>query len=129
MSGGAYEYVAAYVDNGDRNITIYGSPLVNATEKYKDVYSKGSSDDRDSNYAMSTPNNKHYGDAIWEISSSGSGTNSWYSDYSNFPYSRYPFFFRGGNYYDTSNVGVFSFYNYTGEYNVYYGFRVVVPVL
>ena len=98
MSGGAYEYVAAYVNNGNSNLTTYGSTLVNAAGKYKDVYSKGSSDDRTLNYAMSTPDRGHYGDAIWETSSNSASpwTLSWYSDYSGFPYSSRPFFPRGG---------------------------------
>ena len=129
MSGGAYEYVAAYVNNGNSNLTTYGSTLVNAAVKYKDVYSKGSSDSYETNYQVSTPNNKHYGDTVWETSNSGSGTNSWYSDYSNFPSSHGPFFLRGGVYGDASNAGVFFFHSSYGYNTGGYGFRVVVPVL
>ena len=129
MSGGAYEYVAAYVNNGNSNLTTYGSTLVNAAGKYKDVYSKGSSDDRDSNYAVSTPNNKHYGDAVWETSNSGSSSGSWYSDYSYFPHSSVPFFHRGGGRVSTSSAGVFYFSHHGGINYGSYGFRVVVPVL
>ncbi len=68
MSGGAYEYTAAYVNNGNSNLGTYGSTLVNAAGKYKDVYSKGSNDDREPNYQMSTPDRGHYGDAVWETS-------------------------------------------------------------
>ena len=111
MSGGAYEYVAAYVNNGNSNLTTYGSTLVNAAGKYKDVYSKGSSDDRTLNYAMSTPDRGNYGDAIWETSSNSASpwTLSWYSDYSYFPISNTPFFPRGGYCYNTSDAGVFGF--------------------
>ena len=41
MSGGAWEYVAAYVDNGDSNLTSYGSSLVNGDAKVKNVYTRG----------------------------------------------------------------------------------------
>ena len=131
MSGGAYEYTAAYVNNGNSNLTTYGSTLVNAAGKYKDVYSKGSSDSYEPNYAMSTPDRGHYGDAIWETSSrtGGNWNDSWYSDYSYFPGSNYPFFHRGGGYGGTSSAGVFYFNSDNGSYSSSYGFRVVVPVL
>ena len=130
MSGGAYEYVAAYVDNGHDNLTTYGSSLVNADAKYKDVYSKESSDSYSNNYAVSTPENGHYGDAVWETSNSGTGLNSWYSDYSHFPNDDSPFFRRSGDYYNSdSNVGVFYFYNVYGYTYNSNSFRVVVPVL
>ena len=132
MSGGAFEYVAAYIDNGNNNLTIYGSSLVNADAKYKDVYSVGSSDNRDNNYVMSIPANKHYGDAIWEISNSASSpyTNSWYSDYSYFPVTGSPFFNRGGHYDGSTTAGIFSFGSDAGGYSVAnYSFRVVIPIL
>ena len=33
MSGGAWEYVAGYVNNGNSSLTSYGSSLVNGTQK------------------------------------------------------------------------------------------------
>ena len=135
MSGGAYEYVAAYVNNSyvvsGQNPYTYGSTLINAATKYKDVYSVGSSDMYDENYAVSTPENGKYGDAVYETSSSSSSPymNSWYSDYSYFPCTSGPFFFRGGYYNDTSSVGVFYFNNYTGSSYSDHSFRVVLPVL
>ena len=140
MSGGAYEYVAAYVNNGDSNLTKYGSSLVNAAGKYKDVY-KVTSDSQSNNYNNAQPiqgqgtpteNTGHYGDAVWETSSSVSGLykNSWYSDNSEFPYSSYPFFHRGGHYSITSTAGVFYFNSNDGSYDgSIFGFRVVVPVM
>ena len=137
MSGGAYEYVAGYVNNGNGNLTTYGSTLVNAADKYKDVY-KVTSDGQSNNYNNSQPttglgqptkDTGHYGDAVWETSSSYSGSGSWYSDYSGFPYSSGPFFFRGGYYNDTSVAGVFNFYNYIGDNGSNGSFRVVLPVL
>ena len=127
MSGGAYEYTAAYVNNGNSNLTTYGSTLVNAAGKYKDVYSKGSSDSYEPNYAMSTPDRGHYGDAIWETSSRTNWTGSWYSDYSSFPSSFSPFFHRGGVCGGTSGTGVFVFSGGSGYYSSS-GFRVVVLV-
>ena len=137
MSGGAWEYVAGYVNNGNGNLTTYGSTLVNAADKYKDVY-KVTSDGQSNNYNNSQPttglgkptkDTGHYGDAVWETSSSYSGSGSWYSDYSNFPNSSNPFFIRGGNYNNTSNAGVFNFNNNNGNNNSNNSFRVVLPVL
>ena len=131
MSGGAWEYVAAYVNNGHSNLTTYGSSLVNADPKYKDVYSKGSSDSYSNNYTASNPSTStgHYGDAVWETSNSGTSTNSWYSDYSNFPNSSSPFFYRGGNCVNETFAGVFYFRYHNGSASLSRSFRVVVPVL
>ena len=139
MSGGAYEYVAAYVNNGHDNLTIYGSSLVKAEEKYKDVYRATTGNDSYlTNYNYSQPTtgqteitaiNGHYGDAVWETSNSGTDSTSWYSDYSGIPYAYSPFFRRGGNYSNNTNAGVFYFSCDGGNNVSYYSFRVVVPIL
>ena len=115
MSGGAWEYVAGYYGSGNSN----GSSLVNAPSRYKDIYSS---------YTAPTSGG-HYGDAVWETSSSSSGSNSWYDDYLDFPDSNNPFFGRGGAFTNGSNAGLFYFsYSYGAAYSMY-SFRVVVPVL
>ena len=126
MSGGTYEFVAGYVNNGNSNLTTYGSNLVGAVVKYKDVYSKGISDSASNNYTSAS---SKYGDAVYEISSSSKGTTSWYSDYSYFPDTSTPFFLRGGDCISGSNAGVFYFNYHNGSNNNYRSFRVVVPVL
>ena len=126
MSGGAYDKVAAYVNNGHSNLTTYGSNLVNAAAKYKDVYSKGSSDSYSNNYAATS---SKYGDAVYETSSSGTGSTSWYLDDTYFPYTAGPFFIRGGVCNVGSGAGVFYFSYNNGLAGDSYGFRVVVPVL
>ena len=115
MSGGAWEYVAGYVGNGGS----YASSLVNAPARYKDTYSS---------YTAPTSGG-HYGDAVWETSSSSSGSSSWYSSYSYFPRSSGPFFIRGGYYYNGSYAGLFNFNYNNGNAWGNYSFRVVVPVL
>ena len=127
MSGGAWEYVAAYVDNGDSNLTSYGSSLVNGDAKTKNVYSKGSSDSRDNNYSA---NSGKYGDAVYETSANGnSSSSSWYGDYSNFPYTDWPFFNRGGGYSNGTGAGVFYFNIYNGGSNGGISFRPVLVAL
>ena len=139
MSGGAWEYVAAYVNNSyvqsGQNPYNYGQSLIDSVNagntKYADVYSIGSSDSYSNNYTASDPSTStgHYGDAVWETSNSGTGSNSWYSDYSNFPYTNAPFFIRGSSCSGGTGAGVFCFSNGTGSYYSGTSFRVVVPVL
>ena len=127
MSGGAWEYVAAYVNNGNSNLTNYGSSLVNGDAKTKNVYSKGSSDSRDNNYSA---NSGKYGDAVYETSANGnSSSSSWYGDYSNFPNTSSPFFLRGGYYSNGTSAGVFCFYHDSGNSYSYDSFRPVLVAL
>ena len=127
MSGGAWEYVAAYVNNGNSNLTSYGSSLVNGDAKTKNVYSKGSSDSRDNNYSA---NSGKYGDAVYETSANGNSSNgSWYGDYSSFPYTSTPFFIRGGYCDDGTDAGVFCFSNDDGGSYGDVSFRPVLVAL
>jgi len=99
MSGCAYEYTAAYLSGGSLN---NATNLVNATSKYKDIYTT---------YANAAGK---YGDAIFETSSSGSGSTAWFGGFSVFPYSGDPFFMLGGVYNSGSGAGLFSF-TYHGD--------------
>ena len=127
MSGGAWEYVAGYVNNGDSNLTSYGSSLVNGDAKTKNVYSKGSSDSRDNNYSA---NSGKYGDAVYETSANGnSSSSSWYGDYSYFPSTGDPFFIRGGGYGNGTGAGVFFFGRGIGNSGSDYSFRPVLVAL
>ena len=126
MSGGAWEYVAGYVNNGNGNLTSYGSSLVNGDAKTKNVYSKASSDSYENNY---NANSSKYGDAVYETSASGSSSTSWYGDYSIFPNTSYPFFYRGGVYDDGASAGVFCFSSNVGSGSSYNSFRPVLVAL
>ena len=134
MSGGAWERTAAIVNNGDGNLNTYGKAIMNAlnngkSSEYVTVYPKGETsgqsldDASKSNYAANT---KIYGDAIRETSTAGLGQTSWYSDYSSFVGAHYPFFKRGGGYWDTSVAGLFFFYRNDGSSGYYSGFRSVL---
>ena len=126
MSGGAWEYVAGYVNNGNSSLTSYGSSLVNGDAKTKNVYSKASTDNNTNNY---NANSGKYGDAVYETSTSGNGSTSWYGDYSYFPDTDWPFFHRGGDYSDGAGAGVFSFGNYSGNSDSHRSFRPVLVAL
>ena len=127
MSGGAWEYVAAYVNNGNSNLTNYGSSLVNGDAKTKNVYNKASSDNNTNNY---NANSGKYGDAVYETSANGnSSSSSWYGDCSYFPNSDWPFFYRGGGYSDGTGAGVFYFNNSDGNSYGSISFRPVLVAL
>ena len=125
MSGGNWEYVASYVNNGHENLEKYANSLINGTMRTKDVYVSTNPENLQQNYNIAS---KQYGDAIYEISSGTyydstvSNTQSWYADYSNFPSSLSPFFIRGGGY---MIGGLYYFSAYYGE-DFYYGFRTVL---
>ena len=125
MSGGTWEYVAAYVNNGDGKLTKYGASLVSGEEKTKNMYSKASSDNSTNNY---NSNSSKYGDAVYETSSNDSIL-SWYGDYSSFPFTSFPFFQRGGVYDNGTDAGVFAFYFNDGFSGGANSFRPVLVVL
>ncbi len=109
------------------DIVTYGSSLVNGAAKTKNVYSEGSSDDREHNYIA---NSGKYGDALYETSANGnSGSGSWYGIYSDFPDTRDPFFLRGGVYSNGAGAGVFWFSGDNGYDDRYSSFRPVLVVL
>ena len=127
MSGGAFEYVAGYVNNGNSSLTSYGSSLVNGDPKTKNVYSKASSDNNTNNY---NANSGKYGDAVYETSANGNSSNSsWYGDYSGFPSTSNPFFSRGGGYDNGTIAGVFCFNYYFGDWVSDHSFRPVLVAL
>ena len=130
MSGGAYEYTAAYVANNNGSLTSNGASLVSGAAYTKDVYTKGSADDRETNY---NANSSKYGDAVYETSNHYSSSNgSWYGDYSYFPCLDSPFFIRGGSCYDMSSAGLFYFDKYGATFVIYngdFGFRPVLVTL
>ncbi|MNT32657.1 hypothetical protein D3C72_1685510 [compost metagenome] len=122
MSGCAWEYTAAYVNNGNGNLGTYGGSLIGADVKYKDVYTS-SGDTQAGNYAA---NSGKKGEAVYETSSTINGSYSWYADYSYMPYSTGPFFMRGGSYYVTTSAGAFAFDDSSGNAYSTVGFRPVL---
>ena len=113
LSGGAYEYVASYYSGStSSNLTNNGSQLVNETNReYVTAYD---GTDVDTDYKQ--------GDATKE-------TKGWNGDNAYFVVSLNPFFLRGGFYFDTSDAGVFNFYDLgSGSSSSDYGFRVCLAV-
>ena len=128
MSGGANEYTAAYINNGNQELKNYGLNLINADEKYREVYNMNTIDEANNNYNITIPSNGFYGDAIFETSNNGIGSSGWYSDYTYYPYSNNPFFARGGNVVGKSDAGIFDFDCLLWGAYTNGGFRIVIPV-
>ena len=114
LNGGAWEYVASYVNNGSSYLKtnggeakgdLYGAEDERATSTaYKMVYEGVGSQSTDYETAK-----KYKGDAVYETSNSYSNsTGSWFAAYAYFPYTSSPFFYRGG-YYSISGAGTFYF--------------------
>lgn len=124
MSGAAYEYVAAYVNNENENSTSYVSSLVSAASYMKDVYAVGSEATRAANYAA---NSVVFGDTVYETSSNGDSINgSWHGDCSYFPNLSGFCLDRGGGYSGGSTDGAFFFSYGDGSAVNYLGFRPVL---
>ena len=91
----------------------------------------GSNESAEEHYAVSTPANGYYGDAVYETSNGASSNSktSWYSDVSGFPHLNVPFFQRGGWSRETSGAGIFHFSGLDNNINTAYSFRLVISVL
>lgn len=131
MSGGAWEYVAGYVANGNSNLSSNGSSFASTSvtsnsesTKYVTVYEKGSSDSQANNWNAYKALTNLRGDAMKETASSYSGNTSWNGDDSDFPSSGGPFFGRGGVYFDGSEAGAFYYHGFGIAYSSC-GFRIV----
>ena len=79
------------------------------------------------NYALEA-NQRIYGNAMHETSEAGTGTSSWYDDYSLFPGLNHPFSIRGGALWISSYAGLFFFSRDNGDSGYSSGFRPVVVV-
>ena len=141
MSGGTWERSASLVNNGNSRLNEFGSSLMYSlkdgkSSEYVTVYETDTSVDNtgvswtdenllktnEANYKKNTK----YGDAIKETSTAGTGQTSWHSDCSYFAGLCYPFFLRGGSYWDRSGAGLFFFYRNAGYSYYSGGFRSVL---
>ena len=135
MSGGSWERIAGYINNGHSYLKTYGQALLDAPDKHKQVYeaitSSGTvattgNDNQQKNYENVAT---IFGDAVYEISSSYSNSNSWYRDNAVYPYSNLLFFERSGGCEDNYVTGIFCFDNADGNASSYHSFRPSLVVL
>jgi type IV pilus assembly protein PilA len=124
LSGGSWEYTSAYIDNGHISLSN-GSNIISADSKYKDVYLVASTDSDVNNYTLAI---SHKGDAIYETSSTASGTTSWYGNSSIMPVTNYAWFRHGGSYKSLAGAGSFNFISIDGAVNSSIGFRPIILV-
>ena len=123
MSGATWEHVAAFTNN--MHASVNGSSIVNAENKYKDVYNIGSPDNGLNNYAL-TSNVK--GDAIYETSSGGQGWDAWYATHAWFVYDQLPWVVRGADFEGGLSASQFAYSRFSGSATLFAGFRPVLVV-
>ena len=137
MSGGTWEKTAGLVNNGNKNLAIYGQSLLEQVQngkssKYVTVYSHDVNVDKDGadidkvREANWKANTQIYGDGICETSTAGTGKTSWYGDFSYFPAMGDTFSSRGGMYWDVAGTGLFFFSCHNGYSYFHSGFRSVL---
>jgi hypothetical protein len=123
MSGGANEYLAAYID-GKPSSSGFSTGDLTTYAKYLDVYNELSE--------ISTYQFRILGDVTGEISPFyyvyGNYRNNWFQDYSRFVESSNPWFVRGGHIGDSTGASQFYFYSYTGVYDWSIGTRLVLAI-
>ncbi len=122
MSGGAWEYMASYID-GKTGSSGMDSIITNEIyNKYLDKYSNLSE--------RTSYKYRILGDATGELgpfwSSSGTYQSAWYADYSSFFEPISPWLSRGGGCYRTIFSGQFGFYMSSGEASSSVGSRLVL---
>ncbi len=127
MSGGAWEYMAAYLDEAPKASGFTKEELKDLDPRYVDVYNKNSVLDSYSNMIL--------GDATGEMGpfdnyKDGDNQfrwhNRWYADHPYFVEPTYSWFVRGGVYMNGILAGQFSFTRYGGEVQDYRGFRITL---
>ena len=137
LSGGAWEYVAAYNKSGSSTYVAgadYGKGMTDNAKsgsnyistEYITAYDNSSSTDYN---GAGIYNVGKIGDATKEVYSQlqeGGSYRNWFKDYSNFVYSSGPFFHRGGTYDTGAGAGVFFSGLNNGVAYSYFSFRVVL---
>jgi hypothetical protein len=123
MSGGAWEYVAAYRANTIGS-SGFSTTMLSTYVKYLDAY--------DASSTQTTYKFRILGDATGEIGPfyniNGSYYNNWFQDYSYFVSSGDPWFRRGGHYGNGYSAAQFYFGRYSGGAYSPYSTRLVLAV-
>ncbi len=127
MSGGSWEYMAAYRKNTYGSSEFDATTLANYNSKYYDEY--------DASSGWTTHSKRILGDATGEMGpfyyyadkdGNNRQHNNWYADNSDFVNSSYPWFIRGGHCAYGVLAGQFDFGSYTGGADSRIGFRLVL---
>ena len=117
MSGGAFEYIMGNMSSVSGSYTFYPSEGGFANSwytasriKYITTYANGSSNGDQTAY-----NRGRLGDATGEVVLSTGEFGSWYSGYSDFPFSDYSWFVRGGIFYNGTSTSILGFSHNPGD--------------
>jgi Tfp pilus assembly protein PilE len=134
MSGGVGELVAAYFDFPSDTSRPYYQNIINADNKYKDVYQPSVSGREEDNYATLISKK---GDAVYEVSANDVSYwnmfRGWYKEHSDVPENpsndaSFVFFMRGGENIETFGNGIFSSIYANPFSYIYDGFRPCLVV-
>ncbi len=127
MLGGAAEYVAAYLNNEDNNISVNSPTMTQTTNpSLRERFSVATIDQPINNYKKHGIQDAIAGNAIYETSTGYDSNDGINGDTSKFPYNTLPFFTRGGSAEDGSGSGLFNFNRSDGAADAKTGFRTVL---
>jgi len=132
MSGGAFEYIAAWDTKGkNENAYInYGNSFAKSggkSTKYATAYSNGMTNS-EMGYNYPTTEKCILGDATYEVNTNlENDTYAWFNDYVDAMNSTQPFLIRGGFNANTVISGVFYAYGNGGSNHDSRSFRIVLP--
>ena len=136
LSGGAWEFISAYIDNGYYGLEDNGGAAENdiygsKNSKYKSIYPNVSNDDGDDYLQEYALNNfkliyRYRGDALFEISDTGFGNDAFDNNTAYYIQGDIPYLIRGGDYNSGMGAGIFSYNGYSGAGNSTESFRVVL---
>jgi hypothetical protein len=126
MSGGALEYMAAYMSGQMGASGFTTDPATTYGSKYFDVYNASSTSTSYTNRILGDATGEMGPFKVATIGDSSYYINSWYADQSGFILSSYSWFGRGGWYYNGVLAGLFYFAGQTGRAHSVYSFRLVL---
>lgn len=138
ISGCAWEFVAAFINNGYQRLEMYGGKEENyiyadtINSKYKTIYNNAKTDngnkmyDKVYAYQNYDVNADKRGDAMFETSLNGYGSSSWNTNSSFYMQQDIPYLLRGGDFESRTSAGLFSYNGSNGSANAGEGFRVIL---
>ncbi len=118
MSGGAWEYMAAYMENNPKNSGMDDIVTNSTYSKYIDKYSSEST-------GLSF-NKRILGDATGEMGPFYNQRNSWFADAAYFVGISTPWFLRGGAHGDGAVTSQFEFANNNGSFQINFSTRLIL---
>ena len=134
LVGGASEFVAGYINNGNQFVKQFGKNMVEELKnsKYKTIYINDRIDDGNSKYDKTFANANFIlnaylrGDALFETSNNGYGNYSWDTNSAFYVQQDVPFFIRGGDITSGAGAGLFYYNASNGQPNGSQGYRIAL---